>query len=423
MPSKIKKRGANSYLLTVTAGYGGDGKQITYTRTVKAVSLIEAKKMYNDFASEVQKGNVTDTGKMKLAEFAKKWYQEYCKKELAPKTQQAYKVHIEKRILPELGNNDINKIRPTHIMDFINKLQEPKFRLDGKNIPLGAESIKYCYRVLSSMLNDAVQWQIIPFNPCDRVKPPTVKNHAAVNNSFNEEQTIRMLEALDTQPLKYKAIILLTLATGLRLGELCGLQWSDLDLQGSFLTINRASQSLAGYGTFSKTPKNDSSNRVVTLPESLIPLLKQLKAEQAAKRLEFGLKKDGGLWEGDQDNSNNDRLFTKWNGLPVYVQTPSQWFHNFLTAYNETIDNNDKLTKEQKDAQKLPIIRFHDLRHTSGSLLIANGIPLKNVSSRLGHADIRTTGNIYTHALQSVDKQAANIMDNIISKTKKGQAK
>jgi len=79
--------------------------------------------------------------------------------------------------------------------------------------------------------------------------------------------------------------------------------------------------------------------------------------------------------------------------------------------------------KRQKEGLKLPVIRFHDLRHSSGSLLIAKGIPLKNVSSRLGHADIRTTGNIYAHAFQSVDKQAAKIMDEIILGKKKKQTK
>jgi integrase len=99
----------------------------------------------------------------------------------------------------------------------------------------------------------------------------------------------------------------------------------------------------------------------------------------------------------------------------------------FLNWYNDSIDNDEKLTEEQKKEKKLPVIRFHDFRHTSGSLLIAKGIPLKKISSRLGHADIRTTANIYGHALQSADKQAATMMNDIIFQkdtqaTRKGQA-
>ncbi|MEN6567069.1 MAG: tyrosine-type recombinase/integrase [Veillonellales bacterium] len=188
------------------------------------------------------------------------------------------------------------------------------------------------------MLHDAVQWQIITTNPCDRVKPPIVKRHSTANNSLTEEQTLRMLTVLEGEPLKNRVIVLLTLVTGLRLGELCGLQWSDIDLQEGLLSVIRSSQSLSGLGTFDKTPKNNTSNRAIILPSAIIPLLKQYKTEQAAKRLELGLKRDGGLWEGDQDPADNDRLFTKGNGLPVYVQTPSQWFHEFLLRYNDSID-------------------------------------------------------------------------------------
>jgi integrase len=412
MPSKIKKRGENSYLLTVAAGYDGQGKQIVYTRTVQATGPNEAKKMYNDFASEVQKGNITTTGKLKLKDFADRWYKEHCEKNLAPKTQRSYKLHLEKRIVPALGNLDINKIKPLQIISFINNLQEPGLRLDGKEGTLSDDAVKYCYCVLSSMLTDAVQWQIIPSNPCDRVKPPTVKKNKAANSSYDEEQTIKLITALEKEPLKHQITILLAIVTGLRLGELCGLEWKDLNLQAGVLSVNRASQSLSRIGTFVKDPKNESSNRAITLPQGIIPLLKEFKADQNEERLRLGDK-----W------LNSDRLLVQWDGKPIYTTSPSQWFSKFLARYNKSIDEYEQLTDAQKAASKLPVIRFHDLRHTSGSLLIAKGVPLKNVSSRLGHADIRTTANIYGHALQSVDKEIANTMDDIIFKDKQAGLK
>ncbi|MEN6386229.1 MAG: site-specific integrase [Veillonellales bacterium] len=142
---------------------------------------------------------------------------------------------------------------------------------------------------------------------------------------------------------------------------------------------------------------NDSSCRRITLPTSIVVLLKEYKSQQNAVRLELGDK-----WQ------DHDRLFTQWNGKPMYTQTPSQWFSKFLKRHN------------------LPHVPFKGLRHTSASLLIAQGVPLKNVSTRLGHTDIRTTANIYSHSLQSVDQQIADSMDTFLtqhrekSETKKG---
>lgn len=411
MPSKIRKRGKNSYELTVSAGYNSAGEQITYRKTVSAIGPAEAKRLYNEYAAEVQRGNITITGKLKIKDFAERWYKEYCEKNLAPKTQRSYKLHIDKRIAPALGNIDINKLKPLHIIEFLNNLTEPGLREDGKEGALGEESIMYCFRVLSSMLNDAVQWQIIPNNPAERVKPPTVKKKKQ-NAVYSEEQTQIMLNALESEPLKYQLIVLLDVVTGLRLGELCGLEWPDFNLLKSYVDISRASQSLSGLGTFSKAPKSDSSVRRITLPEGIISLLKEHKAEQNAERLRLGSN-----WH------NSSRLFTQWNGKPIYVQTPSKWFTAFLKRYNKAINDNEKLTDEQKKEKLLPIIRFHDLRHTSATLLVAKGVPLKNISSRLGHADIRTTANIYSHALQSVDKQIANTMDDLLFNNAKQAAK
>jgi integrase len=404
----VQKTGKRSWKLTVSGGFDGGGKRIKHTKTVRVTSdnldtqEKEARQQLALFHQEIERGVVT-SGKLKIKDFAIRWFTEYCEKKLAPKTQKSYKLHLEKRIIPAMGNIYITKLKPLQIIEFLNNLTETGLRIDGKEGTLGDETIMYCYRVLSSMLHDATEWQIIVSNPCDRVKPPTVKKHIGAGNSYNEAQTLTMLVALQNEPLKYHIIILLALVSGLRRGELCGIEWQDIDLQENLLTVNRASQSLSGLGTFSKAPKNYSSNRTITIPQGIIPLLKEFKAWQNEERLQLGDK-----WH------SSDRLLTKWNGLPMHVDTPSKWFRKFLNRYNDSIDNDKELTKEQKQEKKLPIIRFHDLRHTSGSLLIAKGIPLKNVSSRLGHVDIRTTGNIYSHALQSVDKQASNIMNDII---------
>ena len=387
MPTKIKNRGNGSYLLSVAIGYNDKGRQLVKTKTIKATSDREANREYNIFAAEVQQGTLTHVGKYKLSEFAKTWFRDYCMKNLAPKTQNSYRNHIEKRIIPALGYIDINKLRPQHIMKFMDDLKEKGVRMDGKEGLLSGESILYCFRVLSSMLQDAVQWQVIPSNPCTRVKPP--KGEHAEINLLNEEDIVRMMQFLEDEPLKYKMIVMLAIDSGLRLGELMGLKWTDIDFEKGTLNVNKSNQALSGKGIFTKDPKNKSSVRRIALSTSLMDLLKLHKREQLEQKFMLANKWVDEGW-----------LFTKWNGLPMFPTTPSQWFRKFLKR------------------RGLPHMRFHALRHLSATLLIALGVPLKNVSSRLGHADIRTTANIYGAALQSVDRQAANKMDQYLQKVR-----
>lgn len=383
MPRKIRNRGNGAYQFSIAVGYDDKGKQIIKTKTVHASSDREAEKMYNLFAAEVQKGEVSATGKYKLFDFARDWFQKHCEKNLAPKTLITYRNHLEKRILPALGYMDIHKIRPQHIMEFMESLEDGK-RYDGRSGGISAESARYCFRVLSSMLQDAVQWQIITSNPCSRVKPPSVKSRQI--NTLKEDNVKIMLDLLQKEPIKYKTIIFLAIDSGLRLGELMALKWDDIDFGKKILSVTKSNQALKGRGIFTKAPKNLSSVRQVALSEFVCNLLLNYKKEQEFNRQTL-LEK----WQG------SDWIFTQWNGLPMYPTTPSQWFRKFLKRNG------------------LPHMPFHGLRHLSATLLIAQGVPLKNVSSRLGHADIRTTANIYSAALQSVDREAAKKMDKFLS--------
>lgn len=385
MPAKIKKRSHDSYLLSVAVGYDNKGKQIVKTKTVKATSKTKAMQEYNIFAAEVQKGTVAYTGKYKLADFTKTWYEDYCLKNLAPKTQRSYKNHLNNRIIPALGYIDMSKLRPQHIIKFLEELKKPGLRLDGKKGLLSDESIMYCFRVLSSMLQDAMQWQIISSNPCSRVKAPIVKRHKY--KLLSEEEIKQMLQYLDEEQLKYRMIVLLAIDSGLRLGELMALKWSDIDMKNNILNVTKSNQALGGKGVFTKSPKNESSVRNLVLSASIMELLKKYSLWQKEQKFMLANKWYDENW-----------LFTKWDGQAMYPTTPSQWFRKFLKR------------------KGLPHMPFHALRHLSATLLISLGIPLKNVSNRLGHADIRTTANIYSEALQSVDEKAANKMDQYFRK-------
>ncbi len=257
MPARIEKKSKNSYLLTVNIGYDEHGKQLFKRKTVKASNDREARKEYDIFAAEVRQGRVAFTGKYKLTDFARDWFQNYCLKALAPKTQRSYKNHLERRILPALGHMDIKNIMPQHIMKFIDDLRETGSRYDNREGKVSDETVRYCFRVLSSMFHNAVQWQIIATNPCERVKPPSV-SHKKIK-IIDEVSVKKMFSSLKAEPLKYQTIVFVAVDTGLRLGELVGLTWSDIDMEKGILHITKSNQAMRGKGIFTKSTKTETS--------------------------------------------------------------------------------------------------------------------------------------------------------------------
>lgn len=185
--------------------------------------------------------------------------------------------------------------------------------------------------------------------------------------------------------MPYRTMIILMLDTGLRRGELCGLEWKDFDFEKRTVYIQRNSVYLSGQGVIDETPKTRKAKRTIKLPEETIQMLKQYRAWQMQERLKLGDQ-----WK------EHDRLFTQWNGCPIHPQTITGWFRKF-------INRND-----------LPQISVHSLRHTNASLLIAAGTNIRTVSSRLGHAQTSTTMDIYAHAIQSADAAAADTIGAIL---------
>jgi integrase len=380
MAGSIQKRGENKYFLTVSSGYDGSGKRIRHTRTINASGSKEAEKQLALFIAEIEKGHCIDSTKLTFADFIEKWLKEYAEKNLAPKTLLSYRKELENRIMPALGAHKLNKLKPIHIIQFYNSLSEDGVRKDGKPGGLSGKTQLYYHHIISSILKDAVQWQIIESNPAEKVKPPKATKRKI--EFFDDKQTARMLALLDNVDLKWKTIVYVALYTGMRKGEIMGLEWHDINFEKGTINIERASQYVPGRGVITKEPKNESSKRVISASQTLLQLLKVYKTHQNEQRMSHA-----DIWKG------TTRLFTTWDGDAMFPDSISNWFSDFIK------DNN------------LPHITFHGLRHTSASILIDQGLNIKAVSSRLGHANTSTTMNIYAHALKSADKQAADIMD------------
>lgn len=408
----IEKRGENSYRLTVSCGYYKDGKKNIERKTIDLShikpnkQLEEAKKQWILFKDEVEKGIYVDSGRMTFEDFIQKWLKDYAEPTLAPKTLFRYKELLDTRIIPALGHIKLNKLQPTHLVEFYNNLREDGIRTDGKPGGLSERTILHHHRLISSILTSAVQWQLILNNPASRVKPPKVEKQEAKH--FDIEQTEYILTLLDDEPIKYKTAVYMAIYGGMRLGELAGLEWADIDLDTGLLRIHQSLQHITGQGTFTKSTKNETSNRVIALPSTVINILHLYKVWQNGEKATLG-----DLW-----NEGSNYIFTTYNGNPIYPGTLSRWFHNFIKKHNEKIINNDTIPKEEKDKYLLDEVNFHGLRHTSATILINQGLDVTTVSKRLGHARISTTTDIYSHSLKKADLEAANKLENLFNKSK-----
>lgn len=400
------------------------------------------------FEEKAKSGLILDN-KITLAAYVERWIP---LQELEPKTLFRYKEMLSSRIIPTIGHIKISELQPDHLKAFYNNLKEEGIRLDNKytakeelittlrgykrkdlssitKIPLRTldslvasntvtsktattlcdnlkikldenfilygdlkalsdRTILHHHRLISSILTHAVQSQIIMTNPCSRMKAPKTKNK---NISFySEQQTKDLLVALETEHIKYKTMVLLDVFTGLRLGELMGLTWDDIDFDSCMVKVSKASQYLPSMGIFEKGTKNESSNRKMTVPKSIIEALKKYRIWWLEQQVKCG----------DQWINGANHLFVKWNGQPAYTYELTEWFREFIARHN------------------LPHITPHGLRHTCATLLSASGLPIASISKRLGHSRTSTTMDIYIKSFESIDNMAADLLEKSLLSSK-----
>lgn len=248
---------------------------------------------------------------------------------------------------------------------------------------LSSNYMLHLHRLLSSILEKAVKWQVLLYNPCGRVEAPKLERKEAVY--LDEVQAQELLTCLQAEPLQYRTMVTLLLYSGMRRGELCGLEWSHIDFDNGIIDICKSSLYLTDRGVFDDTTKTESSKRVIKIPVAALEILKEHRKEQIKSRLKLGDQ-----W------IDSDKVFTQWNGKPIHPDTITGWFSRFIKKNN------------------LPPIHLHSLRHTNATLLIASGADLRTVSKRLGHSNMTTTGNIYAHAIKSADERAAELLNDIL---------
>ena len=395
--ASVRERAKGSYEITVYDGYNINGKKLRHTKTIQLDPNLTPKKKekllqdeVHDFEKEVKAGLYLK-GNMKFKDFTDKWLHDYAEKKLSPTTLDRYKTLLT-RINESIGHIELQELRPNHLMNFYDNLAEKQM----SNVPirnekgeiigyknLSPKTILHHHRLISSILTKAVQWQIIKENVASRVEPPKVPKHESPY--LDEVQAKKLIKLLENVPMQYKTAIDLLIYTGLRRGELLGLEWKDIDFTLKTMNIVRSSAYVNRKGMISKETKNLSSTRIIDLSDNVIVLLKNYQRWQSEKRIAMG----------DQWH-NTDRLFTQANGLPMNADTIGQWFTKFISKTD------------------LPKVTLHSLRHTNATLMIASGADIRSVSGRLGHSNTSTTLNIYSHFIQSRNREIADKLQQML---------
>lgn len=253
-------------------------------------------------------------------------------------------------------------------------------RLDGKG-GLSPKTIRSLYNILRQSFEKAVDDKIIALNPCDKVELPRKVRFKP--KFYSAEQLNALFAAFESDPLL--PLIRITAIYGLRRSEVLGLKWDSLNFSARIVTIQHVVCRQIVKVAKDRT-KTESSHRSYPMTDSAYQIFMDLKKEESTNRSEFGAK-----------YTSNDYIF-KWpDGRPFDPDYVSHHFGKMLKKHN------------------LPHIRFHELRHSSASVLLNNGCGLKDVQEWLGHSDIQTTANIYGHLDMSRKKELANRMSDCLS--------
>ena len=318
---------------------------------------------------------------MPFSVFSKRFL-EIKKDTLSPNTLPFYERVINKHLIPMFGNLRLDEFKVYHIQQFITFLCNMD-RDDGHDGKISPQTVKRYTTVLRSILSLAYKMEYMEsdISLSRRLQFPTEKTSEVEAYSFDEVKKI--LEALTSEPIHIRAMIETAIFTGCRRAEIVGLKWSDIDFENRTLQVKRSIYKAAGEKAQEKSPKSKNGVRSMSIPQRLCDTLLAYKEQQDRYRTFF-----------EDEWHDLDYIFTESNGLVMNPQTPTKQFSKFLKRHN------------------LRQLKFHGLRHTSATLLLASGCDIKTVSARLGHADIETTG-IYVHALEKCDQGAAETFDKL----------
>lgn len=340
--------------------------------------------------TEVHAGQVGNAGAMTVGDLLDRFLEEHARPNLSPKTAHRYGQLVNLQLKPLIGRVPLEKLTPAHVLRVKAGLRGMVRRRKPRNLhedetpppprPLAGQTQRHAFRLLHTALGHAVVWRLLPSNPADGIPAPRATTGEM--HPFTAAQATAFVAALEDATPHWRAFFLVALSTGMRLGELCGLRWEDVDAQRRSLRVAQTIAYIPGGtepgGYVVKPPKTAAGQRTVPIDPELVEALRAHKADQNTQRLGMGA-----LW------TDHDLVFPGLFGCPLHDRTVRREFARLCAV------------------AEVPSIRVHDLRHTCATLLLLAGINVKVVSERLGHASVAITMQTYAHVLPGMQEEAA----------------
>lgn len=353
---------------SVHLGYRG-GKRLR--KTVSARSRAEVARKVRDALQAAESGLRFGPERQSLADFLARWLRDVVEPGTRPKTARSYRDMVNAHIVPNLGKRKLLKLTPQDVRAFMrDKLSEG----------LSPKTVKHLRDTLRNALNVAVRDGLLVRNAAALAEPPKATNKEMA--VFTPNQARQFLE--EVRGHRLEALFSVTLALGLRQGEILGLRWRDVDLEGARLTVRYQLQRIDGRLRLVE-PKTARSARTLMLPAVAVSALAAHQERQEQERLLAGTR-----WV------ETGMVFTTTIGTMLDQRNLLRDFYAILKT------------------SELPKVRFHDLRHSAATLLLAQGVHPRVVMDLLGHSSIAVTLNTYSHVIPDMKRESAAQMDAIL---------
>ncbi|MBA9027618.1 site-specific integrase [Peribacillus huizhouensis] len=323
--------------------------------------------------AEVLEDEFLDLTKMTYERYMEEWFQER-KNTLQKTTFEIHFIYYRNVIKPKLGQLKVQQIAPIQIQKFINELVN--------DTSYSANTIHLIFRIVSASLKKAKVLKLIKQNPTDGITLPKIKKREMsiwslkqVNHFISEASNVNRLT-------RCYIGFLISIFTGMRQGEILGMRWKDVDFETQTIFVR---QTLTQNAEIKSGAKNEASVRSIHIPSKLVDELRTYRKHVLQEKLTHG-----------QSYYDNDLVVCTRAGKPMIPRNFRKEFYNLVEKVG------------------LPKIRFHDLRHTHATILIQQNVNVKLISERLGHSDIETTLNTYSHVLPDMQKSVSDKLDKII---------
>lgn len=357
-----------------TVGYDpGTGKQIQ--RSISGKTQKEVAKKLKEATAAIDAGTYIAPNKMTVGEWLDIWVKDYLGN-VKPRTAESYKIIVKNHLKPKLGATRLDLLNAHTIQTFYNSLSEATENAK----PLSAKTIKNIHGVLHKTLQQALKNKYISFNPAEACELPRIDR--AEIKPLDENQISEFLKAIKGHP--YEALFTVDLFTGMRKGEILGLQWDCVDLKKGTILVNKQLQNIVGSnGLYHLVSTKNGKGRKITIPPFLVTELRKVKKTQLENRLRYG------------ECYDTDSTFVFTDELGRHLK-PKQVYDAF---------------KKIAAGIDLPDARFHDLRHSYAVASIRSGDDIKTVQENLGHATAAFTLDIYGHVTDQMKKESADRME------------